>query len=298
MRTNKTILIVGFCSMLFAVNMMSKAKTTGDRGHAGIWDSTIYNRSERPRTVGIRLEVIDSGTGIPVEGAQVRLWGMYIKEWVGTPRDWVGSPPVPQEKEYEIKAKTDEDGIVVFALGWQKEYPWHSYFGDHAPRDYRKDGGYSVKDAWVRAVDDVEKVQRIEIRHPKYNYKKIPFNFKHLLDFGQDNKSSGQAPRIFDAFEKAWIKEIKRKDVKFCVLDLGTKFPDFQKKKSKRPEFFKKIRNKDWGTVYQKPLNWFSVGEHPQSHCGPYFVYVFDDVAIQKRTVEIELTSTIEGLKD
>jgi len=180
---------------------------------------------------------------------------------------------------------------LFLRLVGKKNIHGECFFGDNAPRENRADGGYSIKDSWIRAVDDIEKVQQIEIRHSRYNYKKIPFNFKHLLEFGQDKESQTQRPELFDKFEQAWQKEIKRKDVKFFVLNLGTKFPDFQNKKCNRPDLFEKIRNEDWGTIYKKPYNFFSKGQLPQSECGPYFVYLFDELQIEKRTQEIEIVS-------
>jgi len=279
-------------NIAFAVSPLK----AGASWYSGTWDSTIYNRAEKPRTVAIRFEIRDSDTDIPVRDAQVTLEGKYLEEWVGRPVDRVG-PLEPQEKEFRITAKTNEEGVSVFALSWQKEYPWRKYFGDHEPREYTGDSGsYRIRDSWIRAVDDIEKVQRIVIRHPKYRYKEIPFNFRHLLEFGQDKGSELQRPELFDKFEQAWIKEIKRKNVKFFVLNLGTKFKDFQNKKCKRSEFFEKIRREDWGTVYQRPHNWFSTGGDPQSECGPYFVYLFDEVPIERRTQEIEIVG--EGSKE
>lgn len=262
-----------------------------NRWYAGKWDSTIYNRAEKPRTVSIRLEIRDADTDIPVRNARVVLEGEYLEERVGRSGDDVGVPYEPQEKEFRLMAITTGEGVAVFSLSWQKEYPWRSYFGEHPPREYRKDGGYSVKQSWIRAVDDIEKVQKIQIHHPKYRFKEISFNFRHLLEFGQDKRSESQEPKLFDKFERAWIKEIKRKDVKFCVLDLGTKFKDFENKKCRRLEFFEKIRNEDWGTVYKKPRNWFSRGEHPQSECGPYFVYLIK-IELKRLPKEIELTNS------
>lgn len=68
----------------------------------------------------------------------------------------------------------------------------------------------------------------------------------------------------------------------FCVLDLDTKFKDFENKKCRRPEFFEKILREDWGTVYQRPYNWFSRGKRPQSDCGPYFVYILDRIPLER----------------
>jgi len=118
-----------------------------------------------------------------------------------------------------------------------------------------------LRESWIRAVDDIEKVQRIEIRHPRYRYVGVLFSFKHLLEFGQDKTSEFQEPRLFDEFKEAWTKEIACQSVKFCVLDLGKEFPDFQNTKSRRPEFFEKIRlttrekkRKPFGGTFPKRL--------------------------------------------
>jgi len=297
MNTLRRILIaVSFTGL--ALNHAIGTQETHASWYAGTWDSTIYNRAEKPRTVAMRFEIRDSDSDIPVQNVQITLQGYYMEERVGRSGDDVAIPYEPQEKEFKLRAATNEDGVAVFSLGWQKEYPWRSYFGGHAPREYRNDGGYSIKDSWIRAVDDIEKIQQIEIRHPKYHYKKIPFNFRHLLEFGQDKNRQLQRPELFDKFDQAWIKEIKHKDVKFCVLNLGTEFRDFQNNKCKRPEFFEKIRTEEWGSAYQRPYNWFSKGDPPQSECGPYFVYLFDEIPIEKWTQEIEITGLAEEAKD
>jgi len=276
-----------FCAAVtFVLSLSVFAEDMSSTWHAGTWDSTIYNRAEHPRTVGIRIRVVNSETQIPVQGAQVLLKGEYIEEWIGKSVE-------PQEKEFEMSAITRSDGVVVFALSWQKEYPWRSYFGNAPPREYRKDGsGYSDAQSWIKAVDDIEKIQRIEIRCPKYGYKEIPFNFKQLLEFGQNKDSASQETRLFREFDNAWQNEMQRKDVKFCVLDLGTKFPNFQNKDCQLPEFFAKIRDKGYGTVYKQPRNMFSSGEYPQSECGPYFAYILEDISIEPRAVEVELKTT------
>ena len=245
---------------------------------AGAWDSTIYNLVEHPRTVAIRIEVIDAETRIPVKGARVSLAGNYVEERIGTSGDEVGIPREPQEREFRLSATTGKDGVTVFALGWQKEYPWRSYSGGHPPRDYEKgkSGSYTVKRAWTRAVDDVEKAQKIEIRHSRYRYVEGKLGFGRFLDVGHEKRRATQRPAVFDRFEKAWHAEMRLQDVKFCVLELGKTFADFGNNRSVRPEFFAKIRKKDYGKVYTRPLNWFSKGDHPQSLCGPYLIYLIE----------------------
>jgi hypothetical protein len=275
--------------------MNLNAWAIGGSWHQGVWDSSIYNRDLHPRTVALRIEVVDSESQIPLQGARITLKGTYLEERVGHTGDDIGKPYEPQERDYEVTATTDEEGIAVFALSWQKIYPWRSYFGDSPPSD-TTDFGSRVKESWIRAVDDIEKIEYIEIRHPKYNFKKIPFNFKHLTEFGQEKNNSYQHPELFDKFEAAWIQEMKKKNVKYCILDLGKDFKDFQNIQSTRPEFFNKIKAKDYGTVYTKPYNLFSKGEYPQSECGPYFVYLLDDVEIERRVQEIDV-NTNNGAK-
>lgn len=238
---------------------------------AGEWDSAIYNRSERPRTVAIRIELADAETALPISGAKVRLRGFYLEEELNR------KPPTyaPQEREFQIAAVSDRGGIVVFALSWSKRYPWD--LGE--PPYIEKRQGVRTRDvysSWIRPVDDVEKVQELKVLHPRYQAVEEPFDFRHLLHVGQNPESELQEPRVFEAFERAWKQEITAPGVKFCVLDLGTDFRGFEDRESRRPEFFERIRTKDFGTVYREPRNWFSKGEHPQSECGPYFVYLLE----------------------
>ena len=48
-----------------------------DRWHAGTWDSTVYSRAEHPKTVVLRMELLDKDTHIPISGVQVSLRGEY-----------------------------------------------------------------------------------------------------------------------------------------------------------------------------------------------------------------------------
>lgn len=253
--------------------------------YAGVWDSTVYIDGLHPRTIAVRIEIVDADTQIPVKDATVRLHGKYWEEWVGRefPADELGAPLEPQEREFELRATTQEDGVIVFALGWHKEWPWQSYFGmpGSTPRDSQ----------WIGAVDDIEKVQRIEIRHPRYHYREIPLNFRHLTEFGQRKWSDMQDPALFRQFEEAWTNEIKRRDVRFFILDLPEEFPDFRNEKSKRSEFFEKVRNEDWGTIY-RDLNSVIGWNWPPTKCGPYFAYVLHRIELRGSAQEIQIIST------
>ena len=74
--------------------------------YTGVWDSNIYNRSEKPRTVGIRVEVLDAETEFPVPNVTVSLEGKYIQEIVRTAGGDDFIPRPPQEKEFELTTYT------------------------------------------------------------------------------------------------------------------------------------------------------------------------------------------------
>jgi hypothetical protein len=253
------------------------------RSFAGTWDSTIYNRSERPRTVAVRIELADAETALPISDAQVQVRGSYLEEELNRK----AATYAPKEREFELNARSGRDGVVVFGLSWSKPYPWD--LGE--PPYEEKRSGVRTRDvysSWIKPVDDVEKVQELRVLHPQYQAIEEPFDFHHLLHVGQKSGSELQEPRVFEAFERAWKDEITAPGVKYCVLDLGTGFSGFQDRQSRRPEFFERIRAKDYGTVYREPRNWFSKGEHPQSECGPYFVYVLE-IRLNRRSGVVDV---------
>jgi hypothetical protein len=243
-------------------------QATAQLWYAGTWDSTVYNRSEHPKTVAVRVEVMDVDTGLPVKGATVELKGQYDEETIG-PGHFDGTPRRgPQRREFKRTAQTGGDGVAVLALGWKKEYPW----------DTGRPQNYDVHTSWTRAVDDVEKVQTIEIRHGRYREAVIPFDFSKITQIDRDR----------DAFRNAWAAEIGKEDVRFCILDLGTGFSGFKNTASTRPEFFETIRKKEFGTTLSEPQNYFSFGEHPQSECGPYFVYLVE-TRVERLAAQVEV---------
>ena len=50
-----------------------------DRWHAGTWDSRYNPLLDHPKTVAIRMELLDKDTHIPVSGVQVSLRGEYYR---------------------------------------------------------------------------------------------------------------------------------------------------------------------------------------------------------------------------
>jgi hypothetical protein len=85
---------------------------------------------------------------------------------------------------------------------------------------------------------------------------------------------------------------MRQDGVKFCILDLGSRFPEFQKTDSTRPEFFETIRRKNFGQVFSEPQNFFSFGDYPQSQCGPYFVYVLE-VELERAMPQVEIRTQV-----
>ena len=94
---------------------------------AGSYDS--YFDTE-PKIVVLRYEIVDADSRAPIADANVRLKGIY--EHLG------------MAKEFELRATTGPDGVVVFGLRWKA---WE-YSQGH----------------------DVERAQYLEVRHPKYQF--------------------------------------------------------------------------------------------------------------------------------
>ena len=216
-------------------------------GNVGQWDSSIHNLIDHPKTAALRIEVIDSQTRLPIENAQITFKGSYYLESRNS-RHPEGKREA-QTKDYELTCKTDSDGIAIGAFGWQKDYPWQN------------------------GVDEIEKVQSIEVRHSKYSFKEVSAPFMSFLEVGQE-RSTSQRPAVFEKFERAWQAQCS--EAVFCTLDIGKEFSDFGNKHCSRSDFFDKIRDKEWGIVYREPRNYFSKGEYPQSLCGPYFIYLIE----------------------
>ena len=130
-----------------------------DSTFAGKWDSTINNLMDHPKTVALRIEVVDKETREPIPNANISFEGEY---WIG-PRTSMHpeGERKAQEMEYKVTCQTDSDGIAIGAFGWEKEYPWSF------------------------ETDDVEKAQRIEIRHSRYKYVELRTPFYRFLDMGQ-----------------------------------------------------------------------------------------------------------------
>ena len=221
----------------------------------GSWDSTINNLSEHPKTVVLRINVVDKETRLPIRDVQVSFAGEY---WIGprTSRHPEGERRA-REVEYKTNCRTGAKGIVVGAFNWHKQYPWR--FG----------------------IDEVEKAQRIEIRHRHYRYVKHKTPFHRFLEVGQTkskpyptNSDTGQHPSVFRKFETAWQAVCSRPYAKLVILDLGEEYEHFDQKESSRSELFEKVYAKQWGDVFERPQNRMRWGDgRKRSWCGPYLVY-------------------------
>ena len=186
-----------------ALSVLTQAE---DSTFVGKWDSTINNLIDHPKTVALRIEVVDNETQEPIPNVSISFEGEY---WISprTSRHPEGERQA-QEMEYKVSCQTDSDGIAVGAFGWQKEYPWRL------------------------GVDEVEKAQRIEIRHSRYKYVERRTPFYRFLQVGQKkaeelyltNDDEWQEPHVVETFEKNWALECAKHDVKFYVLDLGADY--------------------------------------------------------------------------
>ena len=220
-----------------------------DKSWVGQWDSNIYNFLDHPKTVALRIEVLDSETRLPIEGAYVLFKGTYTTE-ERTSRHPEGEQKA-QEEEFELTAQTGSKGIAIAALGWQKEFPWRN------------------------GIDDIEKVQSIEILRKGYHFIAQEIPFSSFLDVGQNKGDNTQAPKCFSNFEEAWANECSKSNVKFCALRFNKDFAGLDNKESTNSAFFEKIQNKEWGLLFSEPTNRFQREDQGQRLCGPYLVYNF-----------------------
>lgn len=262
--------------------------------YAGTWDSTLYLLAEHPKTIAIRMELLDKDTHIPISDVNVSLKGEYYQMWIS--QDIVTAESIPwwnifvdpnnrepQPKEFKLDAVSDSNGVVVFALKWQKEFPWVSKIGDKWT--------YRVGDRWIVYLDDIEKVQRFEIRHPRYKHIEAPLDFRNLVDLKQYIDASQRGEDKSKRFEDNWKNEISRRNVKLFVLDLGAGFAEYNKQFCNQPEFFQKVRAKDYGMVYSNPDKLPNLSD--ATKCGPYFVYDLGEILLEPVAASAGQTSVV-----
>jgi len=258
MRSRTAIPIITILLMLLTITGNSRGRGARRQWYAGAWDSTINNLMDHPKTVALRIEVVDKDTREPIPSANISFEGEY---WISprTSRHPEGEREA-QEVEYKVTCQTDADGIAVGAFGWQKEYPWSF------------------------ETDDIEKAQRIEVRHSRYKYVELKTPFHRFLEVGQketrpypSSDDTYQPVSVIERFDRTWPLECAKREVKFFVLDMGTNYKGFDKKASINPEFFDKIRDRKWSVVFEKPRNMMKWGlGDGRSWCGPYFVYLME----------------------
>jgi len=218
--------------------------------YAGTWDSTLYDNARFPKTVAIRMKLLDKESHLPIPDAGVSLKGEYMHQWATNDahdqidlsifHDLKSLPR--QRRRFGMDAISDSNGFVVFSLNCHKEYSW-------------KDGAQDKKSqtegdrAAIRA-GDIECTATSQIRHSDYKNVEIPVDFKRMVD------------------------------LKPVVLDLGEKFPDFKNKQSHRVEFFETIRARDnriaYGDVKKSPTF------ENKTKCGPYLVYDLGEVLLER----------------
>ncbi|MBM3880787.1 MAG: hypothetical protein FJ387_13905 [Verrucomicrobia bacterium] len=267
--------------------------------YAGTWDSTLYASTPtynlqggssrlpgHPKTVGVRIEVSDANTRLPLAGVEVRLRGHYTSEWIGR-RDDAPHLPAAQEHEFDLRAVTGADGVVVFGLSWQKQWPW-SLGRPQVPNR----GGWTWAEGWAKPVDDVEKVQRLDLSKTRYRGLELEWNLKHLLDFGQVPNTEEQDRGLVQRCLQVWEEEMRLVSARYCVLELGESFGDYGNIQSRAREFFERIRGREFGVVYRQVPN--LTGLSSATHSGPYFVYLIK-LSLEPLATPIDLNRASTG---
>jgi len=94
------------CSMVILC-VCSTFVQAKDSAYVGQWDPKIYNLLDHPKTVCLRIEVLDSETRLPIEDARVSFKGVYMTE-ERTSRHPKGEQRA-QEEEYELITSTDKE---------------------------------------------------------------------------------------------------------------------------------------------------------------------------------------------
>ena len=219
--------------------------------YAGTWDSTLYLKAPYPRTVAVRMTLLDKETHQPIRGAGVSLRGEYRQKLTGPGdqsqvdlsifhdlRKLQPQQIKPQQRKFALDAISDSNGLVVFSLNRQIEYSWQAEAEDEEAR--------AEGDRAVIHPNDIECVASWRIRHPEYKEIEIPVVFKG-------------------------------KGIQPLVLELGEKFPDFNNKRSRRIEFYEKIRAED-STAYRDVKD--SDTRANKTKCGPYLVYDMGEVPL------------------
>lgn len=212
--------------------------------YAGTWDPRLYSDAQYPKTVALKMRLLDKASGVPIKDVSVTVRGEY--EHRMSRSDIQGQVDLsifhdlrkinteelpPQKRTFKLEAISDSDGLVIFSLNWQKEYTWPTAEGTPGMRP-----------------GDIECVVNPRVNHPDCKNADIPVDFKRITV------------------------------LRPVVLDLDGSFPDFKKKQSRRVEFFEKIRAEEYSIAYNDLKN--LADSEKKTKCGPYFVYDLGDVLL------------------
>lgn len=175
---------------------------------AGRWDTHFYTSAEWPRTIVYRVLVEDAETRLAVAGAEVRLEGQYP--------DWGSNRRAPVSKDVTLTARTNTEGVAVFLLRWQA---WDAEL---------------VRDArGRRIVNDIEKVQRANVRVAGYRFGEVQLPTPDLK----------QAP-------ERWVNlAISAAGAKVFVLRFPPNFVGIDDDDSGDPFLAVCVRDKEYGNV-------------------------------------------------
>lgn len=223
------------------------ASAAGQSYYAGRWDSTLYNMSDHPRTIALRVVVEDADTRLPLEGVELTLDGQYEDQRSTAPREFV------------LRAVTGKDGVAVFALLWHGE----------------------------SGIDDIEKAQRIIARRNGYRYAETRLHFGRIIRSHRDYEHDG------------W-KNLTRETpgARYFLPVIGVRFDDYNNRASARPDFFRLVRDQDYGQVFRArgdtadDFPMYFTTSNPQREAGPYMML---PLTFRMERVFDEHRVTIEG---
>lgn len=252
--------------------------------YAGTWDSFLYLNIRYPRTVAIRLKLLDQETHQPIKNSRVSLRGEYMQTLTGlgvrNRIDMKIFPDLrkvqPQRHKFALDTVSDSNGIVVFSLNWQKEYSWQDKTRDQESR--------SLGVVGIARPDGIDCAVRAQIRHPDYKYIELLVDFKHVANQKPGEDASDDDERQISERRRG---EIEPRSVRAVVLDLGNEFSDFKNKRSRRSEFFEKIQSEDYSMAYKDIKS--STELEKKSKCGPYFVYDLGEVLLERVTPRVKV---------
>jgi hypothetical protein len=222
----------------------------GQTWYAGSWNSEYTSNmlDTHPLNIILRIEVFDSDSKMRIKNAEVSLEGNYY-EITKTYND-----EIKTEKEFKLVAYSNEEGIAVFALRWNKPYA-----------HYRID----------EELDDFEKVQRITVKSSGYNYFEQKFILGLAKNFNQGLDKSSIWNKWYEAYGGKgwddWKKEVSTMvNARYFQLStVGSDFNDYNNENCIHPIVFEKVKNKKFDFEWPNMSNMLN---NPPNNVGPFIM--------------------------